>query len=160
MTVDSRYRTTRIKNTSNLEGKPKCKHFDSPSGATGGDNTSQSTTLFIFFECGLFCPSKRTVNIVRVQAFLSLESLLRASSAFTLFECGLRSLESSSSGQQRLHIIRVRASVPRIVFIGPAAPLRYSSAGALVPRIALSGFQRLGIIRVRALLSLKSFSLG
>jgi hypothetical protein len=39
------------------------------------------------------------------------------------------SLESSSSGQQRLCVIRVRASVPRIILCGPAAPLCYSSAG-------------------------------
>jgi hypothetical protein len=32
----NKHRTMRIKNTSNLEGKPKCKHFDSPSGATEG----------------------------------------------------------------------------------------------------------------------------
>jgi hypothetical protein len=85
---------------------------------------------------------------------------LWASSASALFERGLRSLELFSSGQQHLRIIRVRASVPRIVFFGLAAPLRYSSAGPLVPRIALSGFQRLGIIRVRALFSLESFFLG
>jgi hypothetical protein len=33
------------------------------------------------------------------------------------------------SGQQRLGIIRVRASVPRIVFFGPAAPPNYSNVG-------------------------------
>jgi hypothetical protein len=54
---------------------------------------------------------------------------LRASSASILFECGLRSLESFSLGQQRLHIIRVRASVPRIIFFGLAAPLHYLSVG-------------------------------
>jgi hypothetical protein len=55
--------------------------------------------------------------------------LFRVSSAFKLFEAGLRSLESSSSGQQRLRIIRVRASIPRIIFIGLVAPPNYSSAG-------------------------------
>jgi hypothetical protein len=54
---------------------------------------------------------------------------LRASSAFVLFECGFRSLKLLSSGQQRLRIIRVRASVPRIAFFGPAAPSYYSCAG-------------------------------
>jgi hypothetical protein len=43
---------------------------------------------------------------------------LWASSASILFESGLRSLELFSLGQQRLHIIRVRASVPRIAFFG------------------------------------------
>jgi hypothetical protein len=55
---------------------------------------------------------------------------LRASSVSVLFECGLWSLESLSSSQQRLHIIRVRALVPRISFFGPAAPPYYSSAGS------------------------------
>jgi hypothetical protein len=54
---------------------------------------------------------------------------LRASNAFTLFECGLLSIESSSSGQQRLCVIRVRALVPRIILFGLAAPLRYLTAG-------------------------------
>jgi hypothetical protein len=56
--------------------------------------------------------------------------LLWASSASELFECGLRSLESLSSGQQCLHIIRVQAPVPRISLFGPAVPLYYSSAGS------------------------------
>jgi hypothetical protein len=54
---------------------------------------------------------------------------LRASSAFVLFECGLRSLELPSSGQQHLRDIRGGASVPRIAFFGPTAPLRYSRQG-------------------------------
>jgi hypothetical protein len=54
---------------------------------------------------------------------------LRASSASALFECGLWSLELSSSGQQRLYVIRLWALVPRIILFGPAAPLRYSSVG-------------------------------
>jgi hypothetical protein len=54
---------------------------------------------------------------------------LWASSASTLFDCRLRSLESSSSGQQRLQIIRVWASVSRIVFIGPTVPPNYLSVG-------------------------------
>jgi hypothetical protein len=57
------------------------------------------------------------------------EFSLRASSAFKLFELGLRSLELSSSGQQRLQIIRAWASVPRIIFFGPAVPSNYSSLG-------------------------------
>jgi hypothetical protein len=132
--------------------------------------------LHIIFECGLSCPSNRSfrpaapwhyssagvlvpriahsgqqrLDIIRVRAFLSLESLIQASSALVLFECGrscpsnrllrassasalfecrLRSLESFSLGQQRLHILRVRDSFPRIIFFEPAAPLYYLSAG-------------------------------
>jgi hypothetical protein len=48
-------------------------------------------------------------------------------------------LESSSSGQQRLRIIRVQASVRRIVFFRLAAPPNYSSAGINVPRIIFTG---------------------
>jgi hypothetical protein len=40
---------------------------------------------------------QQCLGIIRVWAFLSLESLLRASSASTLFDCGLRSLELFSS---------------------------------------------------------------
>jgi hypothetical protein len=61
--------------------------------------------------------------------FSPLNHFLWSSSASILFECGFRSFESLSSGQQRLHIIRVRASVPRIVFFGPTAPSYYLSAG-------------------------------
>jgi hypothetical protein len=43
------------------------------------------------------------------------------------------SLESHSSGQRRLHIIRVWGSVPRIVLFGFSMPLQYSCAGFLVP---------------------------
>jgi hypothetical protein len=55
--------------------------------------------------------------------------LFRASSAFKLFEAGLRSLVSSFSGQQCLQVIRGWASVPRIVFFGPAVPSSYSRLG-------------------------------
>jgi hypothetical protein len=55
--------------------------------------------------------------------------LFRASSAFEIFEAGLRSLELSLSGQQRLRDIRGRASAPRVIFLGPAAPSRYSRQG-------------------------------
>jgi hypothetical protein len=76
------------------------------------------------------------LGIIRVWVFLSLESLLRASSALVLFECG--------------------PSCPSNRSFGLAALWYYSSAGVLVPRIAPSGQQCLGIIRVRAFLSLKS----
>jgi hypothetical protein len=49
----------------------------------------------------------------------------RASSAFKLFEGGLRSFESSFSGQKCLQVIRGRTSVLRIVFFGPAVPSSY-----------------------------------
>jgi hypothetical protein len=55
--------------------------------------------------------------------------LFRASSAFKLFEAGLWSLELSFSGQQCLQVIRGWASVPRIVFFGPAVPSGYSRLG-------------------------------
>jgi hypothetical protein len=54
------------------------------------------------------------------------ELSFRASSAFKIFEAGLRSLELFLSGQQCLQDIRGRSSVPRIVSFGPAAPSRYS----------------------------------
>jgi hypothetical protein len=61
--------------------------------------------------------------------FGPLNCLSRASSAFNLFEAGLRSLELSFSGQQCLQVIRGRASVPRIVFLGPTVPSSYSRLG-------------------------------
>jgi hypothetical protein len=57
------------------------------------------------------------------------DCLFRASSAFKLFEIGLRSLELSFSGQQCLQVIRGWASVPRIVFFGPTVPSSYSRLG-------------------------------
>jgi hypothetical protein len=83
------------------------------------------------------------------QGFGPSNCLFRASSAFKIFEAGLRSLELSFlgqqclqdirgrasvprivfSGQQRFQDIRGRALVPRIVFFGPAAPSRYSRQG-------------------------------
>jgi hypothetical protein len=55
--------------------------------------------------------------------------LSRASSAFKLFEAGLRPLELSLSGQQHLQGIRGRASAPRVISLGPAAPSRHSRQG-------------------------------
>jgi hypothetical protein len=52
--------------------------------------------------------------------------LPRASSAVKPFETGLWSLELSSLGQRCLQVIRGWASVPQIVFFGPAVPLSYS----------------------------------
>jgi hypothetical protein len=84
--------------------------------------------------------------------------LLQASSAFKLFGFGLWSLELSSSGQQRLCIIRVWVPVPRIILFGPAAPRLHSNLGsdpfnscfsaigtmvrAPVLQITISGYQR------------------
>jgi hypothetical protein len=60
------------------------------------------------------------------QGFGPSNYFFRASSAFKIFEAGLRSPELLLSGQQRLQDIRGRASVPRITSFGPAAPSRYS----------------------------------
>jgi hypothetical protein len=59
--------------------------------------------------------------------FGSSNCLFWASSAFKLFEAGLWSLELSFSGQQCLQVIQGWASVPRIVFFGPAVPSKCSS---------------------------------
>jgi hypothetical protein len=61
--------------------------------------------------------------------FGSPNHLFRASSAFKIFEAGLRFPESPFSGQQRLQDLRGRASVPRIISFGPAAPSGYSRQG-------------------------------
>jgi hypothetical protein len=84
--------------------------------------------------------------------------LLRASRASILFEYGLRSLESSSSGQQCLHIIRVRTLVPRIIFFGPAAPPNYSSvdSGPFNPLLWASSASELFECGLRSLESLSS----
>jgi hypothetical protein len=63
------------------------------------------------------------------QDFGPSSSFFRASSAFDVFEAGLRSLEFFLSGQQRLRCIRGRASVPRAISFGPAAPSRNSRQG-------------------------------
>jgi hypothetical protein len=76
-----------------------------------------------FFEQGMLAPSREfLIEIVSNRLF-------RASSAFKLFEAGLRSLESPFSGQQCLQVIRGWASVPRIAFFGPAVPSSYSRLG-------------------------------
>jgi hypothetical protein len=71
-----------------------------------------------FFEQGMLAHSR--------PGFGPSSGLFRASSAFELFEAGLRSLESPFSGQQCLRVIRGRTSVPRIAFFGPAVPSSYS----------------------------------
>jgi hypothetical protein len=83
---------------------------------------------------------------------------LRASSASELFECGLWSLKSLSSGQQRLWIIRVWAPAPRISLFGPAAPPDYSSAGSSPSNLSLraSSASELFECRLRSLESLSS----
>jgi hypothetical protein len=113
------------------------------------------------------------------QGFGPSNYLFRASSAFDIFESGLRSFEFSLSGQQRLRHIRVRASVPRIISFGPAAPSTYSSqgfgpssylfrassafdifeSGLWSLELSLSGQQRLRHIRIRASV-LRVFSFG
>jgi hypothetical protein len=96
------------------------------------------------------------------QGFGSSNRFLRASSAFGLFKPRLRSFKSSSSGQQCLRIIRARASVPRIVFLGSAVPSNYSGLGVspsnyllrassdstlfeFGPRISVSGYQHFSL---------------
>jgi hypothetical protein len=86
------------------------------------------------------------------------------------FEAGLRSLELSPSGRQRLRDVRGRTSVPRVISFGPAAPSRRSrqdfgpssyplragsafetsEAGPPSLGLSLSGQQRLRDIRGRA----------
>jgi hypothetical protein len=97
-------------------------------------------------------------------------AFFRASSAFDLFEAGLRSLELSLSGQQRLRYVRGRTSVPRTIAFGPAAPsicsrqdfgpsnrlfqassaFKMFEAGLRSLESTLSGQQRLQDIRGRA----------
>jgi hypothetical protein len=159
-------------NSWNFEGKPKCKHFDSPSGATEGRRrllflmcshstrqihwSSAPLILSILFECGLrslesSSSGQQHLRIIRVRAFLSLESFYSGQQRLYVIRvwvflslesfylgqqrlCVIRvraflSLELFYSGQQRLCVIRVRALVSRIILFGPAAPLRYSTAG-------------------------------
>jgi hypothetical protein len=59
----------------------------------------------------------------------------QASSASIFFERRLQSLESFSSGQHRLHINRLRASVPRSAHSRPTAPLYH-----LIVDFCLSNF--------------------
>jgi hypothetical protein len=76
-----------------------------------------------FCEQGMFAISREfSIEIVS-------NCFFQASSAFKIFEAGLWSLKLLFSGQQRLQDIRGRASVPRIVSFGPAAPSKYSRQG-------------------------------
>jgi hypothetical protein len=142
------------------------------------------SALSILFECGLrslesFSLGQQRLYIIRVRAsvpriiffgpaaplyylsagFSPSNRSLRASSASILFECGLRSLESFSLGQQCLYIIRVRASVPRIALFEPAVPPYYSSAGSGPSNCFLRIFDAFTIFEC-GLRSLKSFSSG
>jgi hypothetical protein len=163
-----------------LRASPSASTSTHPQGLLGEITVNRQHPSHIIFECGLFCPSKCTVHNLRVRALLSLESLLRASSALVLFECG-RSCPSNRSfrpaapwyyssagalvpriapsGQQRLGIIRARASVPRIILFGPAAPLRYSSAGFGPLNYSLQASSASALFE-RGLRSLELFSLG
>jgi hypothetical protein len=120
--------------------------------------------LIILFKCGRYCPSNRSFGPTSPPNSSSVgfgpsNRLLWANIASELFECGLWSLESLSSGQQRLYIIRVRASVPRIVFFGPAAPLYYLSVG-FSPSNHFLRASNASILFECGLWSLESFSLG
>jgi hypothetical protein len=126
----------------------------SSAGFSPSNRLLRASSASKLFECGLWSlePSslgQQRLRIIRVWAlvprivfigptsppnyssagFSPSNRLLWARSASELFECGLQSLESSSSGQQRLRIIRVEASVLEIVFIGLASHSHYSSAG-------------------------------
>jgi hypothetical protein len=111
----------------------------------------QASSAFELFEFGLWSletlsSGQQCLQVIRVRALVPRNSLFRpavpssySSSGFgplklslqasSAFEFGLWSLETLSSGQQCLRIIRVWALVPRISFFGPAAPLHYSSVG-------------------------------
>jgi hypothetical protein len=100
---------------------------------------------------------QQRLGIIRVWAFLSLESLLRASSAFGIIRVrALLSLESLLWASSALVLFECGHSCPLNCSFGSSAPVYYSSVGYLVPRISLSVQQHLGIIRVWAFLSLES----
>jgi hypothetical protein len=63
------------------------------------------------------------------QGFGPSNYFFRASSAFKIFEAGLRYLELLLSGQQLLQDIRGRASVPRIVFFRASSAFKILEAG-------------------------------
>jgi hypothetical protein len=112
----------------------------------------RASGALVLSECGRSCPSNRSfgpaapwyyssagvtvpriaplgqqcLGIIRVWTLVSLESLLRASSALVLFECG--------------HYCPSNRS------FGPAMPWYYSSAGVIVPRSALSVFSATHVI--------------
>jgi hypothetical protein len=75
--------------------------------------------------------------------------LFWASSAFKLFEPGLRSLELSSSGQQSPQAIRDWTPVPRIVFFGPAEPSSYSRVGSGPSNYRLRISRALELLEIR-----------
>jgi hypothetical protein len=88
----------------------------------------------IFFECGLFCPSKRTTYIIRVRAFLSLESLSLGQQRLGIIRVqAFLSLESLSSGQQRLSIIRVWAFLPPELIFRASSALVLFECGLSCP---------------------------
>jgi hypothetical protein len=90
-----------------------------------------------------------TEFFLTILSFYSSSQFFRASSAFDVFEAGLRSLEVISFGQQRLRDIRSRTSVPRAIPFGPAAPSRYSRQDFGPSKLSLLGQQRLRDIRGR-----------
>jgi hypothetical protein len=73
----------------------------------------------------------------------------RASSAFKLFEDGLRSLELFLSGQQCLQVIRGRTSVPRVAFFRASSAFKLFEDGLRSLELFLSGQQCLQVIRGR-----------
>jgi hypothetical protein len=128
--------------------------------SSAGYFVPRSANCSYYLSAGVVVPriaplGQQRLGIIRVRAFLSLKSLLWASSALVLFECG-----RSCPLKRTTHILRVRA------ILSLEAHYSYSSsAGYLVPRSALLIFFGCGlscpskltayIIRVQAILSLE-----
>jgi hypothetical protein len=157
-------------NNWNFEGKPKCKHFDSPSGGTEGRR--RPLFLMCWHSTQQIHRSLAPLILLLSVGCLSLEVhysyswnvgyLVPRSALLIFFKYGL-----SCPSKCTAHILRVRAflslellvwasttlvlfdcerSCPSNRSFGLATPWYYSSAGVFVPRIAPSGQQRLGII--------------
>jgi hypothetical protein len=69
-----------------------------------------------------YLSGQQRLRCIRDRISVPRSHLFRASSAFEVFEAGLRSLELSLSGQQRLHAIRGRVSIFRAVSFDSIIP--------------------------------------
>jgi hypothetical protein len=96
-----------------LRASPSAGTSTHPRGLLGRSVNRQHRS-HIIFECGCYCPSNRFFGPAAPWYYSS---------------AGVIVPRIDSLGQQRLGIIRVRASVPQIILFGPAASLRYSIAG-------------------------------